>query len=184
MGTAGGANWIESLEQRCLSSASEGLSATYFNSYDLTNPVATRIDHTVQFHFGRKAPVAGISGDIFSVQWNSQLTPRKSGLYTLLLKADSGASLTVNGAVVIDTWSSDVPATNRVRLMFIADHAYDIQLDYHHDAGASHVALMWDLQGQAPAVIPPIRMAPIVASPPADPVGPTTSTPSTAIATT
>jgi hypothetical protein len=91
-------------------------------------------------------------------------------MYTLILKADSGVRLTVDGAVVIDTWSSDVPATNRVRLMFIADHAYDIQVDYHHDSGASHVALLWNRPGQSPSVIPPIRMVPIAANPPASPV--------------
>ena len=173
---------VESLERRCLASASGGLSATYFDSYDLTNPVATRVDHEIQFHFGKRAPVAGISGDIFSIEWISQLTPARTGMYTLVLKADSGVRLTVDGAVVIDTWSSDVPATNRVRLMLIADHAYDIQVDYHHDSGASHVALLWDRAGQSPSVIPPIRMVPIAVNPPASPVQaptPVTGAPST-----
>ena len=170
MESGAAANCIESLEKRCLASVSGGLSATYFDSDDLTNPVATRIDHRIQFHFGRKAPVAGISGDIFSIEWISQLTPVRSGMYTLLLKADSGVHLTVDGDAVIDTWSSDVPAKNRVRLMFIADQAYDIQVDYHHDSGASHVALLWSRPGQSPSVIPPIRMVPIAANPPASPV--------------
>jgi PA14 domain/Right handed beta helix region len=186
MESGAGAICIESLEQRCLASASGGLSATYFDSSDLTNPVATRVDRTVQFQFGRKAPVAGISGDIFSVEWNSQLTPRNSGLYTLVVRADSGVRLTVDGDVVIDTWSSDVPATNRVRLMFSADHAYDIQMDYHHDGGASHVALLWNRGGQSPGVIPPIRLTPIVANPPAAPVAapvqPPTAGPTTPVA--
>src|ERR1700722_14650775 len=95
---AAAAQFIESLEDRRLCSASpHGLSATYFNSYDLTQAVVTRVDHTVQFRFGRKPPVAGISSDIFSVEWNSQLTPQRTGMYTLLVKADDGVRLTVDG---------------------------------------------------------------------------------------
>jgi PA14 domain/Right handed beta helix region/Chondroitinase B len=186
---AAATQFFESLEDRRLCSASpHGLSATYFNSYDLTQAVVTRVDHTVQFRFGRKPPVAGIGSDIFSVEWNSQLTPQRTGMYTLLVKADDGVRLTVDGDVVIDTWGQDVPASSKVRLMFIADHAYDIQMDYHHDRGASHVALLWNRQGQSPGVIPPIRMAPpIVTAPPSDPVSstpPTTTAPSDPVSST
>ncbi len=168
------AHFVEPLESRRLTSASvHGLSATYFDSFDLADPVATRIDRTVQFQFGRKPPVKALTSDVFSVQWTGELTPPVSGAYTLIVKADSGVQLTIDGSMIIDTWSSDSPAVSKLPLTFVAGQSYDIQLDYHHDIHASHIALLWTRKGQSAAAIPAIRLSPIVA----DPVEPTTPPP-------
>lgn len=146
---------LEALESRRLFSAVPmGLSATFYSSPDLTSPVTTRVDPAIHFNFGRKAPAAGLSDDAFSARWTGTITPRRTGLYTFITKADDGVQLQVNDQSIVNDWAGPVHAKNRGSIFLQAEQTYRIELDYRHESGASHVALLWSRQGNAPSVVP------------------------------
>jgi hypothetical protein len=155
---------VETLEQRRLLSANPGplgLSATYFSDAELNQAVVNRVDPGVHFHFGKKAPVAGISDDVFSVQWTGAVTPRRTGVYTFATKADSGVRLIVDGQSIVDDWTSDSATQDRGQITLQAGVPYSIELDYHHDAGRSMVILSWARHGQSLDWVPRANLTPV-----------------------
>ena len=102
--------WIESFEPRLLLAAGT-FTAAYFNNADLTAPVLTRADSTINFDWGSASPAPGIDPNTFSVRWNGRIQPQYSQTYTFFSTADDGVRLWVNGQPVIDQWN------NRPRLL-------------------------------------------------------------------
>jgi hypothetical protein len=154
---------VETLEHRRLFSAAPaagGLSATYFSASDLTQPVLNRVDPAVHFHFGKKPPVAGITDDVFSVQWTGSVTPNHTGTYTFSTRADDGVQLTIDGQSLVDDWSTHTTAVNRGQISLQAGVPYSIELDYHHETGRSVIALSWGFKSQPLAWVPRRNLSP------------------------
>ncbi|HEY8309873.1 MAG TPA: glycoside hydrolase family 3 N-terminal domain-containing protein, partial [Gemmatimonadaceae bacterium] len=58
----------------------EGLKAEYFADGDLNSaPVATRIDHAIDFDWNSAAPVPGVTQEHFAVRWSGFITPLAPG---------------------------------------------------------------------------------------------------------
>ena len=79
-----------------------GLLGEYFNSTNLTNRVATRVDRTIQFDWqqGRALPALGV--DNFSIRWTGQIEARFSENYTFTTSSDDGVRLWINDRLLID----------------------------------------------------------------------------------
>jgi beta-glucosidase len=61
----------------------EGLKAEYFSNTNLSGePVLTRIDPQIQFHWNAAAPAKGVPMKAFAVRWTGTLTPPGPGNYT------------------------------------------------------------------------------------------------------
>jgi hypothetical protein len=155
---------VERLENRRFYSAAPGvggLSATYFASPDLTQPLVSRVDPGVHFHFGKKPPVPGILNDTFSVQWTGSVTAPRTGVYTFATRADDGVQLIVDGQTLIDDWAAHTTAVNRGQITLQAGVPYSIELDYHHETGRSVIALSWARHGQSLDWIPRKNLSPV-----------------------
>src|SRR6478736_4595536 len=59
---------LEAIEPRLMLDASS-FSAAYFNNADLTSPVLTRSDPTINFDWGKTSPATGVDPSTFSVRW-------------------------------------------------------------------------------------------------------------------
>jgi len=127
----------------------------------LTDAVASRVDRVVDFHFGRKAPVAGITNDLFSIDWSGTITPRKTALYTFITKADDGVVLSVDGQTLIDDWTNPQHKVNRGKIELPKGQTYAIELDYHHEHGSASIELLWSRRGQGTAMVPAKVLKPI-----------------------
>src|SRR5712691_12461898 len=64
--------WIECFEPRLLL-ATGTFTAAYFNNADLTAPVLTRADSTINFDWASASPAPGVDPNTFSVRWNGRV---------------------------------------------------------------------------------------------------------------
>ena len=133
----------------------EGLTGAYFNGTSFDAPVASRVDPTVSFDWGTRAPMAGVDADNFSIRWRGKVMPRYSGAYTFYLTCDRGARLWIDNRQVIDSWSGSQgqsAATGAIALA--AGQKYDIKLEYYDDQATARCKLEWASAFQAREVVP------------------------------
>ena len=136
-------------------------SRAYFRGRSLEGePVLTRVDPPVDFRWDRGAPTdepvargelpadRALANDGFSVRWTGILVPPVSGEYELVVTANDGVRLVVDGKTVIDAWTDTrvaraVSAT--VRLEAGREHA--VKLEYYEAERDAEVRLGWKLPG-------------------------------------
>ncbi|HET9227134.1 MAG TPA: PQQ-dependent sugar dehydrogenase [Thermoanaerobaculia bacterium] len=125
-----------------------GLMATYFDDRNLSRPVLTRIDPTVDFDWGTGAPARGMGRDTFSVRWTGKVEALVTGLHTFLVRADNAARLWIDGK----------PVQGKVRLE--AGRQYDLRLEFFENKGTAMVQLLWSAPGLPRQVIPESQLQP------------------------
>lgn len=99
-------------------SAERGLKAEYFRGRDFAGePMLTRVDARVDFRWDRSSPTdepvargeleaaQALEGDQFGVRWTGVLVPPASGEYELVVTANDGARLFVDGQKVLEGWT-------------------------------------------------------------------------------
>ena len=131
-----------------------GLQGQYFNSVDLTSPVLTRTDATVNFNWGADAPDASVTPDTYSVRWTGQVQARTGETYTFYTNTDDGVRLWVNGQLLVDNWSVHAPVENSGTIALQAGQKYDIRMEYYENAVGAVAQLSWSSPSQAKEIIP------------------------------
>ena len=140
-------------------STSRGLTGRYYRGRSFEgDPVVTRIDQRVQFRWDRGAPTdepvargelpadRALANDGFSVRWTGMLVPPVTGDFELVVTANDGARLVVDGKTVVDAWN-DTPVaralSGTVRLEAGREHA--VVLEYYEAERDAEVRLGWRL---------------------------------------
>jgi hypothetical protein len=131
-----------------------GLSAQYFNNKDLTTPILTRTDATVNFNWGQGSPDGAIATDNFSARWTGQILPTQSEAYTFYTHSDDGVKLWVNGQLLIDHWAPHAVTEDSGVINLVAGQKVDIQLDYYEQGGYAVAQLLWSNPTQVKEVVP------------------------------
>jgi glucose/arabinose dehydrogenase len=132
-----------------------GLSGTYYDNINFTNPVLTRTDASVDFNWGNGSPAANIANDTFSVVWTGQVQALFSETYTFFTNTDDGVRLFVNGQQVINQLIDQAPTTvNGTPIALVAGQKYDIRMEYYENAGGAVAQLGWQSNSQARQIIP------------------------------
>jgi beta-glucosidase len=145
-------------------SRQQGLKGEYFRGRELEGkPVFTRVDARVAFRWDRGAPTdtmvaqgelsqdAALGADDYSIRWTGQLLPPKSGKYELVVGANDGARLFIDGKQVIDGWQPSQRVTSVSALVDLeAGRAYDIRLEYFEADRDAEVRLAWRLPDTKP----------------------------------
>jgi len=138
-------------------SSERGLTGAYFRGRELQGePVLNRLDPRVDFRWDRGAPTdepvargemdaaRALEGDAFSVRWTGVLVPPVSGEYELVVTANDGVRLSVDGRTVLEEWTEASVAraiTARVRLEAGREHA--LKLEYFEHQRDAEVRLGW-----------------------------------------
>jgi hypothetical protein len=158
---------LEALEQRDLLSASPingsgiGLLAQYFAQTNLTRPVLTRLDATVNFDLMGGSPAPGVAAHNFSVRWSGQVEPRYSEDYSFATFSDDGIRLWVNHELIIDDWTDHATKEDVGTIALEAGRKYDIKMDYYENPTGPAVAkLDWSSASEPQAVIPQSQLFP------------------------
>ena len=153
---------IDAVHLRPASGSSEhGLAGAYYRGRNFEgDPVLRRVDPRVDFRWYRGSPTdeavargelpadRGLPGDAFSVRWSGVIVPPVSGEYELVVTANDGARLIVDGRVVIDAWSdSGVARASRGSVTLEAGREHAVTLDYYEGERDAEVRLGWKLPG-------------------------------------
>lgn len=175
---------LEAIERRFLLSSggftAGGIHGYYYNSTDLTGPVAfDRQDVRIDFDWGTVLTPGGsnspgfdsIGHDNFSVQWIGQIVAGNSQTYTFETLTDSGdgAQLLLRPAgsstwtTVIDDWAGGVTTATGTFAM-TAGATYDIEMNYYHTTGAAEASLHWSSASMPDQVIGPLGITGINAA--------------------
>jgi mannan endo-1,4-beta-mannosidase len=131
-----------------------GLAATYFNGTDLGAEVATRVDATVDFDWGKEAPVSEIDADSFSSRWEGRLLPTKgTGPYTIIVEHNDGGRFTLGDQLLVDEWEEGVHKTS-VTVWLDENMAYPIVFEQFEGGGGALARLSWVTPDETQEVIP------------------------------
>jgi hypothetical protein len=79
-----------------------GLLAELFEGQRCERKRLTRVDPAVDFDWREAPPADGLPKDNFSVVWTGYLVADQPGAYTLTIVANDGATLTLDGVVLLD----------------------------------------------------------------------------------
>lgn len=136
------------------SGGGSGLSGTYFNNADLTNPVLTRTDPVIDFNWASGSPATGIGAETFSVRWEGEILPQYSQTYTFRTTTDDGVRLWINGQQIINQWVNQGATPHTGTISLTANTKADIRMEYFENAGAAVAKLEWRSGSQPWQVIP------------------------------
>lgn len=127
-----------------------GLKGIYYNNRKLEGePIMTRIDSAVDFDWPIGTPGGNVPAGGYSIKWTGKLIPPKTGKYKLGLTNNDNARVFINGELIIDNWEDLRLIDPKVEeYEFIADKAYDIQVDFNQWGATAGVRLSWEIPGE------------------------------------
>ena len=121
-----------------------GLRGEYFANQNLEGePKFVRTDPDVQFDWSGKS-LPGLGATNYSVRWTGKLKAPETGHYRLVLNADDGCRLFINGKKIIDHWVDSAETANVVGIDLKGGQNYDIKIEYFQAAGAAVAKLFWN----------------------------------------
>jgi beta-glucosidase len=143
-----------------------GLSAAWYGTSDWSGPV---LKGTVEPTVGLHEPPAGLP-PVWSVRWQGELTPPKTGRYRFSLSGGGDAALYIDGRQVVHTLNEQFSSVTHGVATLTGGRPVTIRLDYSMAAGISKpgLELGWqepdDLLAKAAAVARRADMAIVFAS--------------------
>lgn len=133
----------------------EGLKGEYFASTSGGEPVLTRIDPGIQFNWQGGAPVPGVAGDGFRVEWTGKLQPPADDQYVLTAEVDDHLEIWVEGKSVLKVRNS---ARNRSRTLKLEGGKwYDFRAQFVEESGEAKAILFWEGRNLSRRIIPGSR---------------------------
>lgn len=111
----------------------KGFAAEYWNTVDLSGPVATTqiVSNPFAFDIGGATVFApGVNLTNFSARYKGVLRPEKDGELILSIGGDDGYRVFVNDQKVIDYWGQHGEEKREYTLSVNAGEAYDIVVEY------------------------------------------------------
>jgi WD40 repeat protein len=117
-----------------------GLVTELFGDEDFSRRVKTRIDYRVNYNWGDDAPDKDLPADHFALRWQGYLLAPRPGLYTLVVNADDGARLWLDGESVLDSWKEGGRKTATVAL---GNKPHLLVLEYHEGIGQAMMYFGW-----------------------------------------
>jgi PKD repeat protein len=157
---AGTYRWISRYaDMSVIGGSANGLTASYYNSTDPTNPayfVFTRTDPNIDYFFPANTPPSpGIVSDHYSIKWQGKIIPRFSENYTFSTLSDDGVRVWVNGIKIIDNWTDHGATTDVAAPMFLsANTPYSIEVHFFNNFGPGLLHLYWQSFSQNYEVVP------------------------------
>ena len=143
-----------------------GLTGEYYDNMDFTNLKVTRIDETINFNWGNRAPDPSMGADQFSVRWTGQVQPAYTETYTFYANTDDGVRLWVNGQKIIEYWVDKSATESRGTISLQGGQKYDIKMEYFDNKRSAVAQLSWSSARQAKQIIPKAALYPSSATPP------------------
>ncbi len=144
-------NEWKTIPGNCLSTsvngeAVSGLKGEYFTTLTPgTDPVMTRIDKLIDFHWTLYSPDTLLSADQYSVRWTGKLKAPESGMFRIGLDGNDGYRLFINDQLLINNWRKQTYSTQLANFVFEKDKQYDIRVEFYEPMGNAHIRLIWNM---------------------------------------
>jgi hypothetical protein len=127
---------------------SHGLLGKYYRNATWSGAeINSQVDPMIDFDWGRTMPLP----PPFSVQWTGQLLIEQPGEYKFSLAADDGASLEIDGDMVIGSTSAFQEKDGQVDL---TEGSHSIRIRYFNSAFGGFVRVWWTPPGRQVEILP------------------------------
>lgn len=151
---------FEPLESRMLL-AGDGLNGEYFNTINLTQPAATRVDSVI--NFPNDALGAGAQGlvtadDNYSIRWTGWVETQQAGTWQFTTFSNDGVRLWVDDTQIIDNWTQHASARDDGQIQLDAGW-HPIRMEYFQQDGTTDARLLFSGPGQSETIIPQVRLS-------------------------
>ncbi len=121
-----------------------GLAAEYFSNPEMQGqPVATRVDQTVDSGLWDETAIEGVSIDKHSARWTGFIVPEQTGSYQLGGRAHGSFRLFVDDSVLVEFKCVDEACTDWATVEFEAGQEYAIRIEYRPYRYGAGIQLMW-----------------------------------------
>jgi LysM repeat protein len=119
-----------------------GWKAEYFNNMELKgDPAVVRYYSTIDFDYGTKAPVAGITADYYSARFSGEFD-FVSGKYRFTARADDGVRIWLDDDLILDKWRKTSATTYEVD-RDVSEGKHRVRVEYFEEKGASVIKVRW-----------------------------------------
>jgi len=135
--------------------AGHGLLGEYFNDTELSEPVAARVDTTIEFRWADGiAPHPLVEAGGFSMRWTGRIVAPATATYTFTATSDDGIRLWVDGKKLIDDWTNHAARTYTVSVALTGGRPTDLRLEFFQGGGPAELKLEWQGPAIAKQVVP------------------------------
>ena len=97
-------------------------------------PAAVTTSHTLDWSFGSSAPIAGGPKSYLALRASGTLLVPTGGDYTFTVTADDGSRLYVDGALVVDRWTTVSTPTTATGTATLTPGPHDIYVDFYRSS--------------------------------------------------
>src|ERR1700730_9831862 len=113
-----------------------GLKGEYFDNEEFKGePALSRVDQSIDFHWGEGSYRDGGPADHFAVRWTGYFVPQTEDDYRFYPSADDGVRVYINDEMVIDDWRRHGETLNTYLKHLDAGKAYHVRLEYFENVG-------------------------------------------------
>jgi beta-glucosidase len=133
--------------------APAGLKGEYFNSQNFdaqAQPLFTRVDPSVDFHWWDGAPRSDMNDDDFGVRWTGFLRAPVTGAYQLGGIGFNGFEIYVGDQRIARFRGMHEEAYNYNPIELEAGKLYPIRIEFHHNLNDAGMRLVWAVPGGNP----------------------------------
>ncbi len=141
--------WLEGVPSSALRAeasggGSEGTRAEFFPNTGLEGePVATRVDESLESVWFGEVPLPGLDPGIFSVRWTGSIVPPVSGRYSLGTRSQGRSRLFVDDTLLLDSGSQHEWHVDWTELELEKDTPVDFRLEFRPLRPDAAVQLVW-----------------------------------------
>jgi beta-glucosidase len=106
-------------------------------------PLFTRVDPKIDFHWWDGAPRADMHDDDFGIRWSGFLSAPVTGTYQLGAIGMNAFELYLDGKLIVDFNNIHERSYRYEQVQFEAGKRYQIRLDYHEFLNDADIQLVW-----------------------------------------
>jgi beta-glucosidase len=123
----------------------QGLLGCYFANIGFEGePVMTRTDRQVDFHWALYGPGDNLHPDWYSVRWTGWLRSPGQGKHRIGVEGNNGYRIYLDGKLIIDQWRKGSYGVKLIDYDFEENRSYHLKLEFYESVGNGKVKLIWD----------------------------------------
>ena len=125
-----------------------GIKVAYYTNMKLEGePFKVALDENIDHEWSYGPPLEGMSPENFSICWEGQIKPDKTGKYYLGIKGDEGFRLYFEDELVLDSWKGWGIKTAAFEADLEEGKLYSFKLEYYEGRNNAQVMFGWHQPG-------------------------------------